>query len=81
MSNKSKGSFTTLRTTSFNSRLRKLEKLVTATGMTDIDFENKFASVAAAVSESIPLMPSRPNMMKAWFKLETDIIMSLIFCD
>ena len=61
MSNKSQVYFTTLRTTGSNNILKKLEKLVTAAGMSDIDFENKFAAIKIHLGEPGNLAYLRPN--------------------
>jgi uncharacterized Fe-S center protein len=64
MNQKSKVYFTTLRTTGSNNILKKLEKLVTAAGMTDIDFENKFAAIKIHLGEPGNLAYLRPNYSK-----------------
>lgn len=64
MNNKSKVYFTTLRTTGSNNILKKLEKLVTAAGLTEIDFENKFAAIKLHLGEPGNLAYLRPNYSK-----------------
>ncbi|OHD11016.1 MAG: 4Fe-4S ferredoxin [Spirochaetes bacterium GWB1_27_13] len=61
---KSKVFFTNLRTKSGNSLLVKLEKLVKAAGIEDIDFHNKFTAIKIHFGEPGNLAYIRPNYVK-----------------
>lgn len=72
MNEKSKVYFTTLRTTGSNNILNKLKNLVTAAGMTDIDFENKFAAIKIHLGEPGNIAYLRPNFSKVIVDLIKD---------
>ncbi|MBK5245115.1 MAG: DUF362 domain-containing protein [Eubacteriaceae bacterium] len=64
MNEKSKVFFTTLRTTGSNNILQKLQKLVLAAGLGDIDLDNKFAAIKIHLGEPGNLAYLRPNFSK-----------------
>ncbi len=64
MGNTAKVYFTNFRTTRSNNILNKLKKLMIAAGMSEIDFENKFAAIKIHFGEPGNIAYLRPNFAK-----------------
>ena len=64
MNEKAKVYFTNFRANPKMNLLQKLRKLIVAAGMTDIDFENKFAAIKIHFGEPGNIAYLRPNFSK-----------------